>query len=296
VTLEGELLEKSGAMTGGSLQQRSSQLGFGSASEGDEAEPLRRRLLELGESLVACRREEGSLSDALEALRPQLQQSQQRQSALEAERKAAERSLNPHRQRSAQLGQRRTDLGQALASDGARAEEIGRLLAPLQERLAVLDQAEAAAAGEGEPSLWQGLQSELEAADLALQNARALRDGQLAQRRDRALASERLQNQLESLGQEEQRLIAAVNALLSERETWKQRQQEQLERRKALEAQQQELSTRFGEKRRARDQAESQLGAQRQALQQRQWELERLGEELVALVPPGEGATASVPG
>ena len=283
VTLEGELLEKSGAMTGGSLQQRSSQLGFGSASEGDEAEPLRRRLLELGESLVACRREEGSLSDALEALRPQLQQSQQRQSALEAERKAAERSLNPHRQRSAQLGQRRTDLGQALASDGARAEEIGRLLAPLQERLAVLDQAEAAAAGEGEPSLWQGLQAELEAADLALQNARALRDGQLAQRRDRALASERLQNQLESLGQEEQRLIAAVNALLSERETWKQRQQEQLERRKALEAQQQELSTRFGEKRRARDQAESQLGAQRQALQQRQWELERLGEELVAL-------------
>ncbi len=283
VTLEGELLEKSGAMTGGSLQQRSSQLGFGSAAEGDEAEPLRRRLLELGESLVACRREEGSLSDALEALRPQLQQSQQRQSALEAEGKAAERSLDPHRQRSAQLGQRRTELGQALASDGARVEEIGRLLAPLQERLAVLDQAETAAAGVGEPSLWQGLQAELEAADLALQNARAERDGQLALRRDRALACERLQNQLESLGQEEQRLIAAVNALLSERETWKQRQQEQLERRKALEAQQQELSTRFGEKRRARDQAESQLGAQRQALQQRQWELERLGEELVAL-------------
>ncbi|MEB3193567.1 MAG: chromosome segregation protein SMC [Cyanobacteriota bacterium] len=283
VTLEGELLEKSGAMTGGSLQQRSTQLGFGSASEGDEAEPLRRRLLELGESLVACRREEGSLSDALEALRPQLQQSQQRQSALEAERRAAERSLDPQRQRSAQLGQRRAELGAALASDGARAEEISRLLAPLQERLAVLDQADTAAAGEGEPSLWQGLQAELEAADLALQNARALRDGQLAQRRDRALASERLQNQLESLGQEEQRLIAAVNALLAEREIWKQRQQEQAERRKALEAQQQELSTRFGEKRRARDLAESQLGAQRQALQQRQWELERLGEELVAL-------------
>ncbi|MEA5424366.1 chromosome segregation protein SMC, partial [Synechococcus sp. CCY9202] len=47
VTLDGELLEKSGAMTGGSLQQRSGQLSFGSAQEGDEAEPLRRRLLEL---------------------------------------------------------------------------------------------------------------------------------------------------------------------------------------------------------------------------------------------------------
>ena len=52
VTLDGELLEKSGAMTGGSLQQRSGLLGFGTAPEGDEAEPLRRRLLELGESLL----------------------------------------------------------------------------------------------------------------------------------------------------------------------------------------------------------------------------------------------------
>ncbi|MEB3304153.1 MAG: AAA family ATPase, partial [Cyanobacteriota bacterium] len=283
VTLEGELLEKSGAMTGGSLQQRSSQLGFGSAAEGDEAEPLRRRLLELGESLVACRREEGSLSDALEALRPRLQQCQQRQSALEAERRAAERSLDPHRQRSAQLGQRRAELGQSLATDGARVEEIGQLLAPLLERLTGLDQAEAAAAGQGEPSQWQGLQAELEAADLALQQAREQRDGQLAERRDRALASERLHNQLEGLGQEEQRLIAAVNALLSERNTWKQRQEQQQERRKVLEAQQLELTTRFGEKRRARDLAESQLATQRQALQQRQWELERLGEELLAL-------------
>ncbi len=283
VTLEGELLEKSGAMTGGSLQQRSSQLGFGSASDGDEAEPLRQRLLELGESLVACRRQEASLSNGLEALRPELQLSQQRQSALEAERKAAERSLDPHRQRSAQLGQRRKELSQALASDGARLDQLRGLLEPLQGRLATLDQAETAAEAQGEPAQWQGLQAELEAADQALLEARRLRDEQLAQRRDRALACERLSQQLEGLGLEEQRLISAVNTLLAERETWKQRQQQQQERRRVLEAQQQELTTRFGEKRRARDQAESRLSEQRQALQQRQWELERLGEELLAL-------------
>ncbi|MFM7640537.1 MAG: chromosome segregation protein SMC [Cyanobium sp.] len=283
VTLEGELLEKSGAMTGGSLQQRSSHLGFGTASEGDEADPLRRRLLELGESLVACRRQEATLSDALEALRPELHQAQQRQSALEAERGAAERSLDPHRQRGAHLQQRWTDLRQALATDGERAQTLRSLLAPLEQRLARLDQAESAAEAEGQPSQWQGLQAELEAADQALQEARRQRDEQLAQRRERALASERISSQLEGLAQEEQRLIAAVNALLAERETWKRRQQEQQERRQRLEAQQQELSTRFGEKRRERDQAESQLAVQRQALQQRQWELERLGEELVGL-------------
>ncbi len=283
VTLEGELLEKSGAMTGGSLQQRSSQLGFGSASEGDEAEPLRQRLLELGESMVACHRQEATLGEALEVLRPELQQTQKGQAALEAECRAAERSLDPHRHRSAQLGQRSSELRQALSSDGQRAEEIRQILGPLEERLSALDQAETAAAVQGEPGQWQGLQAELEAADQALLEARRLRDEQLAERRDRALASERLNSQLEGLAGEEQRLISAVNTLLTERDTWKQRQQHQQERRRVLEAQQQELTTRFGEKRRERDQAESQLAAQRQDLQQRQWELERLGEELLGL-------------
>ena len=74
VTLDGELLEKSGAMTGGSFQQRGNQLSFGAASDADEAEPLRRRLLELGETLLACKRKEAELGRALEELRPQLSQ------------------------------------------------------------------------------------------------------------------------------------------------------------------------------------------------------------------------------
>ena len=45
VTLEGELLEKSGAMTGGSFSQRGGGLSFGASSDGDEAAPLRQRLL-----------------------------------------------------------------------------------------------------------------------------------------------------------------------------------------------------------------------------------------------------------
>jgi chromosome segregation protein len=44
-----------------------------------------------------------------------------------------------------------------------------------------------------------------------------------------------------------------------------------------------ELQTRFGERRRARDIAEAQLAARRQALQQRQWDLQRTAEELQSL-------------
>jgi chromosome segregation protein len=283
VTLEGELLEKSGAMTGGSLQQRGSQLSFGTASDGDEAEPLRRRLLELGESLVACRRKESELSQALETQRPQLLQAQQRQAGLEAERSAARRALAPQLQRQQQLGERLSQLQQALSSDQQRLLELEQQLTPLQSQLAALQQQDNAAEASGDAAHWQGLQQELEAADAALATARQLRDQRLGERRERGLAAERLRNQLESLGSDEQRLVTAVTALVAERAGWKERQQADQQQRTALEARQQELQTRFGEQRRARDAAEAQLAAQRQAVQQRQWELQRLGEELEAL-------------
>ena len=283
VTLEGELLEKSGAMTGGSLQQRSGQLGFGSSNDSDEAEPLRRRLLELGESLLASRRREAELAHGLEQVRPRLQEQQRRQAAVEAERKAAQRSLDPQLQRSHQLQARLQQLGSDQASARARLQELSASCPPLQAALAALEQAEAEASGNADSAHWQSLQSELENADRSLSEARQNRDNLLAAKRERALTSERLASQLEALGGDERRLVQAVNTLVAERQQWKERQQADQQRRQELEARQNELSTRFGERRRARDAAEADVGRQRQALQQRQWELQRLGEERLAL-------------
>ena len=283
VTLDGELLEKSGAMTGGSLQQRGSQLSFGTASDGDEAEPLRRRLLELGESLVACRRKEGELGQQLEQLRPNLQQWQRRQAALEAEAESAQRSLEPLRQRQQERSQRLDQLEASLVAERDRLAALATELAPLQQQLAALQQAEAQQEASGDAARWQGLQQELEGADRSLAEARLQRDQLLAERRERALAAERLNSQLEALASDEQRLLAAVQALVAERERWKQEQQAERQERQALEARQSELQARFGERRRARDAAEARLATLRQALQQRQWDLQRLGEELVSL-------------
>lgn len=283
VTLDGELLERSGAMTGGSLQQRSGQLSFGSSQEGDEAAPLRRRLLELGESLVACRRREAELAQQLDTLRPELSGQQQRRAALEAECTGARRALAPRLQQQQQRGQRLQQLRQLLAADQQRLQALETELEPLQRQLLALQQAEASAQGSGDAARWQGLQHDLEAADQALAAARLQRDQLLAGRRERALAAERLRQQVDALAAEEQRLVSAVQALVEERQQWKARQQAELEQRRALETRQSELQTRFGERRRQRDGAEAAVAAQRQQLQQRQWELQRLGEELQSL-------------
>ena len=283
VTLDGELLEKSGAMTGGSLQQRGGQLSFGRSHDGDEAEPLRRRLLELGESLVACRRQESAVGQQLEALRPQLLKHQQRQAALEAERGAAQRALTPQLQRQHQRQARLSQLHERLQADLQREQALESAITPLQQQLAALQQAESATQASGDAARWQGLQIELEAADQTLSAARSHRDALLAARRERALVGERLKNQLEGLSANEQRLVSAVQALVAERAHWKTQHQADLERRTNLESQQSQLQARFGERRRARDAAEAQLASQRQAQQQQQWELQRLADELQAV-------------
>jgi chromosome segregation protein len=283
VTLDGELLEKSGAMTGGSLQQRGNQLSFGAASDADEAEPLRRRLLELGETLLASKRKESELGRALEELRPQLSRLEQRKAALDAERTAAQRASGPLQERRNQLSARIKQIETDLGGGQQRLQAIATELTPLQQALQQLEANEASAQASGDSERWQGLQQELEAADAALTQARQERDNLLAARRERGLAAERVSSQLQALGGEEQRLAQAVNALIAERTQWKEQQQADQQKRSALEAKQQELQTRFGERRRARDEAEAQLAKQRQALQQQEWELQRLGEELLAL-------------
>ena len=283
VTLDGELLEKSGAMTGGSLQQRGSQLSFGRSQDGDDAEPLRRRLLELGEGLVASQRRETAIGQQLGTLRPELEQLQQRQAALEAEHTALLANLEPLRQRQQSRGARLQELQQNVSHDRQRLQELEASLGPLQQQLEQLQQAEASAEASGDASRWQGLQQELEAADRTLAEARLQRDQLLAARRERGLTAERLRSQLEALGTDETRLVASVQALVEERNQWKARQQADQEQRTALEARQSELQAHLSERRRARDAAEAQLGQQRQALQQRQWDLQRLGEELQAL-------------
>ena len=283
VTLEGELLEKSGAMTGGSLQQRGNQLSFGAAADSDDAEPLRRRLLELGDTLAANRRMEADLEHQLEELRPLLSRQEQRRAALEVERSTAQRTHGPLLQRREQLQQRLTQLDADRSAGQIRLTALAEELRPLAEELQQLEAQEASAQASGDSERWQGLQQELEAADAGLTRARASRDGLLAARRERALAAERLASQLQALSGDEQRLAQAVTALVEERARWKEQQQAEQAKRTQLEAEQQQLQTRFGERRRARDEAEAQLSLQRQGVQQREWELERLGEELLAL-------------
>ena len=284
VTLDGELLEKSGAMTGGSFSQRSSSLSFGRSSDQDEAEPLRRRLLELGESLVACRREESKLAQLIEQQKPQLRELEKQQAALIAERNAARRNHGPLLERSRQRAERLSKLQQDQTEQQQRLEAISAALTPLTAELQALDEAERNSGNNDDAAAWAQLQTEQEAADQRLETARSERDQLLNARRERQLAIERLGDQEKALAAEEARLQEAVKVLASAHGAWRQQQSDLQNKRKQLEQQQTDLQERFGSQRRARDAAEAEVGRQRQALQQAEWNLERLKEDREGLI------------
>ncbi|RZN99544.1 MAG: chromosome segregation protein SMC [Synechococcus sp. MED-G134] len=284
VTLDGELLEKSGAMTGGSFSQRSSSLSFGRSSDQDEAEPLRRRLLELGESLVACRREESKLAQLIEQQKPQLRELEKQQAALIAERNAARRNHGPLLERSRQRAERLSKLQQDQTEQQQRLEAISAALTPLTAELQALDEAERNSGNNDDAAAWAQLQTEQEAADQRLETARSERDQLLNARRERQLAIERLGDQEKALAAEEARLQEAVKVLASAHGAWRQLQSDLQDKRKQLEQQQSDLQERFGSQRRARDAAEAEVGRQRQALQQAEWNLERLKEDREGLI------------
>ena len=284
VTLDGELLEKSGAMTGGSFSQRGGGLSFGRSNDNDEAEPLRRRLLELGESLAASRREEHRLSELLNQQKPVLRQLEQRQAALVAERNAAHRNHGPLIERNRERRERLEQLRVSQQEHRERLEAIATALAPLREEQQQLDAAERASTSNDDAGAWAQLQQALEAADARLDASRSKRDQVLTAQRERQLALERLSDQRENLSQEESRLQDAVQALAAAHGTWREQQHELKQQRERLTTQQQQLQERFGEQRRARDAAEAEVSRQRQALQQAQFELERLKEERLALI------------
>ncbi len=284
VTLDGELLEKSGAMTGGSFSGRSSGLSFGTSSDSDEAEPLRRRLLELGETMVACRREEAKLNQQVEQQRPLLRELEQRQAALIAERNAARRNHGPILERHRLRAERLSKLQTAQSEQQHRLAEISKRLEPLCAELERLNAAEQQSSGNDDAQAWQQLQKDLEAADTALEQARERRDELLNRRRERQLALERLKDQQTALVAEEARLQEEVQTLAAAHTSWRQQQQDLQAKRSDLEQTQKELQESFGEQRRARDAAEAEVARQRQALQQARWNLERLREERDGLI------------
>lgn len=279
VTLDGELLETSGAMTGGSLNQKST-LHFGSIATGESAEvlALRDRLEEITHILRYTENTLLDKGDRLKELASQLNEARQTEREQRIHVEQIERELNRLRPLAQQLQTALTQNQHELNISGDRLTQLDNKLPPLETQLNTLQTQLTQLETAQTHSEWQAIQkeikqqeSELQAHDQALsqtQNKILDLDSQTMRLNDKLNGDEQrlkdTQDQLENLiGQLDliQTQLDHITAEISTTET--------------LLA---TLSEQMGDTKKQRDATEITLKTLQKSQQETHWRLEKLQE------------------
>jgi len=283
VTLDGELLEASGAMTGGSNTQRSGlHFGTESATESDEAAQLRNRLQEISLILERCDREINLLSgktkhlaQELTEVRQQRRESQLRSEQLQKEIKSLTLQLEQTRSQVSQTNQQ-------LATVQSRLEVLDTELpvqeAQLQQLRQVLNELEQSQTN----SQWQQIQAKIKSHEQQLQE------------REQALrtAEQRLKD-LENQRQRLQEKIQECQARSQEyqmQESHVSRQESEVKNQLAVISEQMaqtqaamtQVEKHLGAEKQKRDCAEQELRDRHLNQQQLEWQQQKLQETQLA--------------
>ncbi|NEP16393.1 MAG: chromosome segregation protein SMC [Leptolyngbya sp. SIO4C1] len=279
VTLEGEILESSGAMTGGSLR-RQGRLHFGTVepAESAEAQALRQRLRELDQILASCDRAITQAQTALEAESQALIEARQayREQQLKAEQSESQQQQLQQRQQQAQQQLARSQAEQTAATQ--RLQEIDQTLSLQEAQLQQLRQQLAEHEASQTHSEWQQAQAQVRAFETQLQDCQQ--------------ALQAAQQQLKALEAQQQRSQEKRQAAQAQVEQLRQQQQTQINQQSELNAQQAalkaqivqtqaaiaELDQRLAAQKTERDRTEHQLRDQRHQYQQLEWQQQKLQE------------------
>ncbi|MBW4624146.1 MAG: chromosome segregation protein SMC [Brasilonema octagenarum HA4186-MV1] len=279
VTLDGELLETSGAMTGGSTNQRSSlRFGTTEAAESEEVSSLKSRLTDIERILERCSSAIHSLSSQTKQLTQQVTEARQarreQQLRLEQLRKEV-KSLTT------QLETTRSQLSQnteKLITVQSRLEIFVRELPSQEQQLQQLRHALTELEQSQTPQEWQHIR------------ARIKNQEQQLQQREAALRE--AEQKLKDLENHQQRLQEKITVGEQRIEEYHQEQINQQNQRTALQSHHSTLSTAISETRAALSQMEQNLGEEKQKRdateqelrshtmrqQQLEWELQKLQE------------------
>jgi chromosome segregation protein len=279
VTLDGELLEQSGAMTGGSSGTRQA-IHFGTVEPSESAEllALRDRLTEIDRILEHC---ENSLMRATNLAK------QRSQSLIEARQQQREGQLQLE-----QLQGEIRSLEAGLTQVRSQQEQTTQTLAAARERLQVL--VETLPTQEAQLQVWRRSLSELEQSQThsEWQQIQASLRQQEAELHQRELALRSVEQQVRDLEMQQQREQEKLQQSQVRLHSDRQQQAQQLQQETGISEQVAQLNMliaetrsalgqveqRLGTEKQERDRAERQLREQQLQEQQLQWQQQKLRE------------------
>ncbi len=279
VTLDGELLETSGAMTGGSTTQRSA-LRFGTveATESEEVASLKSRLADIERVLERCGEAISSLSVRTKQLTQELTEAKQARREQQLQLEQLQKDI---KSLTAQLEGTRSQLTQnqeKLATAQSRLEILDRELPGQEQQLQQLRQALTELEQSQTPQEWQQIQATIKIQEQQLQQ----REGALRESEQR----------LKNLENQQQRLQEKIQESSNRIQEYQEQQTSSTEALNRVSTQVTELNTQIteiranlsemeqnlGEEKQQRDRTELELRSQVTRKQQLEWEQQKLQE------------------
>ncbi|MEO0535596.1 MAG: chromosome segregation protein SMC [Cyanobacteria bacterium P01_A01_bin.123] len=280
VTLDGEILETSGAMTGGSMLNRQGRLHFGTveAGESQEAIALRQRLQEIDQILDRCTRTIATLTETAQTQGQALIDARQHHRELQLHSQQFETQLQQQLKRQTQAEQQRQQYQQELTAAQTRLQSLVQTLPALETQLSEQQQALADLEQSQTHSEWQQAQVKIRALE--------------AQVSEHQQALQAARQRLQTMQSQQQRLQEKIQQSQAQLETGRQTQQAQINQQADLHQQQTALTQKITQTQAAiaeldqtlaaeknnRDRAERELKQHQVNLQQLEWEQQKLQE------------------
>ncbi len=283
VTLGGELLESSGAITGGSKLNRDMAFKFGSNNEIDEISPVRERLNNISESIVKANSEINHKKLILENMT--LEQRKINELLV-----SSKKEIDLHKN-SSELIQNK------IKNSSARVEKINKKNILLQNKLNdILDQLASKQENlnllrlnlkqnneKNNNSSLSNINKDFEGVDLKLEQLIKKRDNLLVQKSEIALSQERINNEQKLILLKEKNLIESINELALSHQDWISKRDDLKKELSNLEIQKNKLEQDLGMLRRRRDELNLKISNQRQHQNEISLKLEYLQSDIQAL-------------
>lgn len=280
VTLEGEMLETSGAMTGGSLLRREGSLHFGTVepAESEEARTLRQRLQEIDTILARCERAIDQATTTIRQTSQALMEARQHHRELQLQVQQQHQQLQTLQERQTQAQQQRDRCHQERLTVQHRLQDLAETLPAMEAEIQTQRQVLAALEQSQSHGEWQQAQAQIRALETQLT--------------ERQQAVQQAERHLQDLQTRRERLQATLQQTHGQQVTLQQQKTEQDSALAALATQQAELTAQMEQTRQAiavldqtlaaakaeRDRLEYRIREQQTTQQQQEWQRQKLLE------------------
>ncbi len=283
VTIGGELLEISGAITGGSQVNKDLAYKFGTNSEIDEANPIKQRLLVIEEAL---RKSEDNLvtkSNDLNKLNFNLREILEDCASSNKEIEVNNNSLNTIIQRLEKNNLRIKNLVNKNNLLNKKLETIISELQPLNKKINQKEQNLKNNYESDQKSSLMTFNNDFDSLNENLEVLIKERDAMLNKKNEVAINQERIKNQLNLISLQENNLHKAVKELANNHQEWTQKRASYNKELSCLDDQKQKLEKDLGILRRKRDELNLSISNKRQEQNQFSLKIEYIERDISSL-------------